>query len=273
MMKLKQMSETINCFNYDFLCHPSWGHVHDKPTPRANCWYDPLAITTHDNGMVDLNILHHLAVFDYNQKNVSDEWIVDGKFKEGADKLLCAEYGVGMLWSVQPFSFGTYILKAKLPKGNYLWPAFWLFTATPNRPEEIDILEGYSEETGYKVMKGLCRKVFDGWNLRNCIHTGDNSLPKYPAIYPTLSQFNVNPSEEYVEYKLVWEHTAMLFYVNNVLVRAIFDKAVLDNFIKYPYMHVVINTHIDGRFYKKFNIENVTPLRILSFEYYAGNNR
>ena len=266
------MSEIVNCFGYDFWCHPTWGHIHDKPTPRADCWYDRDAITIHDNGAVDLNILHHLAVFDSNQKDVTSLWVEDGKFKKGIDKvvppLMYAEYGVGMLWSVGTFSFGEYVLTAKLPKGNYLWPAFWLYTDTANRPEEIDIFEGYSEETNYKVMRGFCGKVFDGWNIRSCIHTGDNSLPKYDAIYPALEDFNINPSEEYVKYSFVWMKDVIAFYINDICVRMILDKDVLYNFIKYPLMHVIINTHIDGRYYKKFKLDNVTPLRILNFEYH-----
>lgn len=265
------MNEIIRCFNYDFWCHPTWGHIHDKPTPRANCWYDPSAIVKNDNGRVDLKIHRNPAVFDYNQKCVTDQWVENGNFKEGIDKaipsLLYAEYGVGMLWSVLPFSFGIYSLTAKLPKCNYLWPAFWLFTHTPHRPEEIDIAECYSEETNYMVMRGMCKKVFSGWNVTSCIHVGDDSLTKYGMKRPDVEDFNINPSSNIVKYSFEWTKTGMFFYCNDACVRAILDRDLLYHFTQYPEMHVIINNHIDGRFYKKFSANNTTDFELYNFEY------
>ena len=221
--------------------------MHDKPTPRANCWYDESAVQVNIRIPLRLNI--HL-----NPKTINE---------------LHADYGVGMLWSVNPFSFGRYRLIAKMPKGNFLWLAFWLYSFTPHRPEEIDIIEVYSEDTTYKVMGGMCKKDFRGWNIRSCLHTGtsDVKLKSIPAIYPVLEDFNSDPSSEYVTYEFVWTKTYMSFIINGVVVRMILDRDILDHFAKHNQMYLVINTHIDGRFYKQFSLNGVTPFDILDLNY------
>lgn len=245
----------ITVFGHEFECNPPWGIVHDKEAPRANCWYDKSAVSINGES-VKLHI-------HFNPK----DFILDQG--DNAPLVIHADYGVGMLWSVNSFSFGKYTLIAKLPKGNYLWPAFWLYTATPHRPEEIDIFEAYSKETGYKVMGGICKKSFKGWDIRNCLHTGtsDFKLKKMPAIYPDLNTFNTDPCSDYLKYEFVWYPEIMVFSINNTIIRVIYDTNILNHFSQYNQMNVVINNHIDGRYYKQFSLNGITPFEIVNFFY------
>jgi beta-glucanase (GH16 family) len=249
------MTETINCFNREWLTRMRWGSIHDKPGPRANCWYDPTAITVYETGRVDLNIHHNPKTF-----------IID---QEGQAPLnLHADYGVGLLCSVENFLYGTFILEAKLPKGNYLWPAFWLYTATEHRAEEIDIMEGYSRDTGYRAMGGMCGKTFRGWNIQSCMHVNYDAKSKgLPAKYPDCEDFDTDPASEYVRYGLLWKPDEIAFFINEDCIRLVLDKKLLQYF-QSPMM-VIINNHIDGRYYKQFSLNGVTPFEIRKFEYVA----
>ena len=53
------------------------------------------------------------------------------------------EYFSGVLTSVQNFTYGYYEVRAKLPEGKGLWPAFWLLNSFEGNPpvREIDIME------------------------------------------------------------------------------------------------------------------------------------
>jgi beta-glucanase (GH16 family) len=243
--------EIITCLDHDWWTRHRWGSVHPKPGPRANCWYDPSAISVNAGGAITLNVHRNPRAFN-----------IDGA-------TIHADYGAGLLCSVSDFSFGRYTLVAKLPAGNYLWPAFWLYCATPGRPEEIDIFEAYSRNTGYRVMGGWWGRKFRGWDIRSCLHTGTSEAKLRPqqARYPGADLFDLDPTHNFVKYEFIWTRSMMAFLLNGVVVRNITDAAMLAHFARYPEAMVIINNHIDGRYYRNFNPAGSTPFVIAKFEY------
>ncbi|MBK6775507.1 MAG: glycoside hydrolase family 16 protein [Flavobacteriales bacterium] len=64
---------------------------------------------------------------------------------DGGPNLRTWKYTSGMLVSREPYQFGLFEARIRLPKGQGAWPSFWLFGGQPN--EEFDILEAKGEKT------------------------------------------------------------------------------------------------------------------------------
>lgn len=67
---------------------------------------------------------------------------------DGSDALYGYRYTSGMISSQFSFSqrYGVFEIRAKLPKGKGLWPAFWLLPADKSWPPEIDVMEMLGQE-------------------------------------------------------------------------------------------------------------------------------
>jgi beta-glucanase (GH16 family) len=95
----------------------------------------------------------------FHSNNEQQYYAPDGYEVKGGLLLLRAEtrhlpegrdrpYTSGMIAS-QPFftqKFGWWEIRAKLPKGRGLWPAFWLLPADKTWPPEIDVMEFLGHE-------------------------------------------------------------------------------------------------------------------------------
>ena len=59
------------------------------------------------------------------------------------------QYTSGMITTQPSFTqlYGVFEMRAKLPKGRGLWPAFWMLPADTSWPPEIDIMEWLGHET------------------------------------------------------------------------------------------------------------------------------
>lgn len=273
------MEETVFCFGKEWLVHHRWGWMHDKPGPRANCWYDPTAIIINEN-YVDLIIHRNPGVIDKNQRLVTDKWVKDGQFipemylqmQAEPGSLFAAEYGTGFLCCKENTGFGTYTLTAKLPNESYVWPAFWLFQ-DQGSSAEIDIFEAYSKDTMYKKYKKCLffKKRFIGWYIESCLHS-DIKLKGTGVRIPDFEDFDLDPSSHVIEYKFTWTPTYMAFYLNGICYRMIMDKDVLDYFAQYNgKMYPIINNHIaGGKETKLFNgTENgsIPTMQVFKYEY------
>lgn len=255
-------TEIIQLFGIDWWARQRWGSVHTEPTPRANCWYDPSAIELIPDGSVKLKI-------QWNPK----DFIIDQG--DGQPPLtIHADWGVGLISSFLNYGFGRYTWKILLPLGSYLWPALWLHTDKEGCNEEIDVAECYSETTQYQLYKKqlFCKPKFKGWNIQSCLHAGVKLMDIGVKI-PDADIFKTSPVYTETTYELNWTPSVMSFTINGVIYRYILDRKTLDHFAQFAgSMYVIINTHIDGRYYQQYTGNDyVQDMIIRAFKFTPAN--
>lgn len=244
--------ETITWSGYEWLTRERWGSIH--PGKSWN-WYDPTAVEVNESGQLLLKI----------HRNPRD-FVIDGK-------TVHSEYGTGLICCEREFGFGKYEIEAKLPSGNCLWPAWWMYPPVA-WPPEIDIFEAYSKLTGYRKYSWLHKyfpRWFDdvrSWNVQSCIHTRqDEKIDQVPARNPDIDDFNCDPTQYFIKYGMRWLSSEISFYIDDVCVRKVFDRKVLDHLADYGPMMVILNNHIDGFDRDKFDVDNTTPFVVNYFRY------
>lgn len=208
-----------------------------------NEYYDDTAVRKDGNDIV-------LIVKD-NPAEVS-HW--NGKTYE-------SRFGRGMIYSVDTFSYGTYILKCKFPKGKYVEPAFWLSSAD-SWPPEIDIFEGYAGCLGgynqipKRRIESNCHfHVFDD-NMEEVIKNHEDCGGKGCSWGAVKDPFAVN------EYKLVWTPDRIDIYYNDKRVRSFTEWEWPDLFHdleEHPEMHVIINAGLRRQYINNYKVFDNNP--------------
>ena len=163
--------------------NPVWHHGHwwtregDRSTTTTNEQeaYTPANITV-KNGM--LNITAKKQTVAVNGKTYD---YTSGLVETGGD-----QYGYSHKFA---FQYGYMEVRIKVPAGQGLWPAFWLWPANYQDPPEIDIMEilgSEPQETNMTVHYpgGNAGYVFDGVNLSRNFHIyGCEWTPDYIAWF------------------------------------------------------------------------------------------
>ncbi len=107
---------------------------------------------------------------------------------------MAVTYGSGAL-SSYPFGqiYGYFEMTARLPRGQGLWPAFWLLPVDDTWPPEIDVVEtlGQAPATAY-----------------TSLHTGDPALPRDLTVANAVA----DTSEGFHRYGVDWGPEAITFY-------------------------------------------------------------
>ena len=87
------------------------------------------------------------------------------------------EYTSGMLTTFQTFAFqyGYAEIRAKIPKGQGLWPAFWMLPTDRTWPPEIDVLEALGHETSQYYATLHSRQFGSKSKIMNAFPTPDLS--------------------------------------------------------------------------------------------------
>lgn len=214
----------IDWSGYKWLTRERWGIIHPE---KSYNWYDPSCVKVFD-GTLNLDI-------KYNPKS----FVID-------NKQIHSLYGTGLVCCQTDFGLGTFEIRAKLPQGRGLWPAFWLYPVD-SWPPEIDVFEGYSGKRNYKT--GCFLKPY---NVESCTHSKIGAWqPARKAWFWQLP----NPCENFNTYTLNWYADELTFLINGRTVRRVTNKETLKELADYK-MRVVINNHIDGRFVDNFYIKS-----------------
>ena len=207
----------INWKGHQWLQKERWGSVHPE---KPHWWYDPSAsyIDAEDN----LNLL--------TQRNP--------KYFAEIDKI--STIGVGLFSCQSRFGWGEFEIEAKLPYGDHLWPAFWMWS-WDSWPPEIDILEAYSDNNpNYFKLRLL--KPLGFWNVQTNVHYIDKNLNKMSGGKTHFLGFK-DPTKNWIKYSVKWLPNKLEFYYNGRLVRKITDTKILEQ-LNLKKMNVIINNGV-----------------------------
>ncbi len=158
--------------------------------------------------------------------------LVDGKLEIVAEPLKedlrqfawGRSYTSGLLTTKASFSqtYGLFEIRAKMPKGKGLWPAFWLLPVNRAWPPEIDVLEVLGDNT---------KKLYVAWHS----NVGDKHTSEAkPIDVPDMSA-------EFHTYSVVWEKDTLLWFFDDVQVAS---KSTPEDF--HQPMFMLINLAVGG---------------------------
>ena len=235
------MNDVIEWSGYRWLTQERWGRVHkDKPY----CWYDPSAVQVNPKNYLTLKT--HYNPKDFPELNIRPK------------------VGVGLVSCATEFGPGTFEIKAKLPYGKHLWPAFWMWS-WDSWPPEIDIFEGYSNSSPnyyrFNWNKPWCFRHIDTNVHYKEPGTGKNIMKGPKSHYMGFK----DPTRHFIKYKLEWTKKSLKFYYDNRLVRIINDNSIMEQ-LEHTKMNVVINNHVTKDLpYSKVPFSNFT-IKYFSYE-------
>ncbi len=116
-------------------------------------------------------------------------------------------------------AYGYFEIRAQLPKGQGLWPAFWLYDASSETLEEIDVMENLGKDTT---------------TYYSTVH--DNAGHEFGHSY-----HGVDLAQGYHRYAVKWTPEAVIFYLDDVPV-----YKVTGNAVSRP-MALFVNLAVGGR--------------------------
>jgi len=139
------------------------------------------------------------------------------------------EYTSGILTSQGKFSqkHGYFELRAKIPVGTGVWPAFWLLADDGGWPPEIDAVEGRGQRPGDLVMTTHWR-IPSTQRIESCGF--DFTLPDAAA--------------EFHDYGVLWEPDRIIYYIDR---KPVSDIAVPIGFDDPMYM--IVNLAMGSKFF------------------------
>lgn len=194
---------------------PDGGAFHpDNP----HMWYDDNCVHVMTNGILSLDARYNPRTF-----------LVDGKTYN-------PEIGVGLVCTKQTFSYGKFEACIRLPRGGWLWPAFWI-TGAKTWPPEVDIFEGYSNGSGsyrhFMWTKPCCKFAVktNAWK---------NVYPKQKQFGQTQHKAFKDP-DKYHYFTLEWKPNKIEILFDSHKVRTFDDKKMLNQMAEQG-MKVLINT-------------------------------
>lgn len=213
------------CMENDRPLHPS--------DPRYYINKDNVIDNEKDN-TVELSIQHDPAIVNW----YNSEWTAKINYYP--------KYSCGLIKSVETVPVNSIIeAKIKFPKGNNLWPSFWL-TACDDWPPEIDIVEAYSNKKGdYRDSIGLhCTWpfIYREYRLETNVHYKTYSGQHLQSGAATLHKkyLNLPLEDNWNHFKCEWTENHIKFYVNDNLIRTISDPFILKK-MKTDGMWVIFN--------------------------------
>ena len=203
-------------------------------------WYDKSCVKIGINGELKLST-------KFNPKTINLS-------VNGGSKVIHPKTGIGIVTCNYPFHFGDYEIIAKLPKGDYLWPAIWLYDLNV-WPPEIDIIEAYSnKKCSYWKWK------WPFYRIESNFHYKENNVKKSAGNISMYSGL-CNPTNRFIKFEMKWREDYISILVNGKERRKITGEIM--KFYQNP-MKFILNSGIQ----KNHNpTSNVSDFIIKSFKY------
>ncbi len=123
------------------------------------------------------------------------------------------------------FRYGYAEIRAKVPAGKALWPAFWMLPVDRSWPPEIDVMEFWGERPNWMSM-AVAWKNLDGTYAQSW---SDYSGPDFTAGWHTFA--------------VDWQPSGITWYVDGVPRKVFTDTSKIPN----KAMYLLLNLAIDGR--------------------------
>jgi len=156
------------------------------------------------------------------------------------------EYVSGILTTQSSFSqkYGYFEIRAKIPIGTGVWPAFWLLADGGGWPPELDVMEGRGQEVGDMVMT-------THWRIRPA---GSVQSCGFDFLVP-------DASSDFHDYGVLWAPGRIVYFIDR--------KAVSD--IKVPIgfddpMYMIVNLAMGAKYFKGVGSVDAQSPETVEFE-------
>jgi beta-glucanase (GH16 family) len=196
-----------------------------------------------------------------------------------------SNYAVGGICSCDAYSYGTFSIKCKLPKGSGQHAAFWL-SGDKTWPPEIDCFETCNTlkaktmawphifqifKNGYATELLKWTSIMPARRIQPNIHWDTDKNDKCTSAFNTPFNFFNNPYDEFNEYRILWMPDLIKIIYNGNPVMECRDESILEWFNKSPLMHVILdNNYIQSVEDCKKDVKTgytKTPFVVYGFEY------
>jgi beta-glucanase (GH16 family) len=156
------------------------------------------------------------------------------------------EYTSGILTTQGRFSqkYGYFEIRAKIPIGTGVWPAFWLLADDGGWPPELDVMEGRGQEVGDMVMTTHWRTPATGL-VQSC---------GFDFLVPEASS-------DFHDYGVLWAPDRIVYFIDR--------KPVSD--IKVPIgfddpMYMIVNLAMGAKYFKGVGSVDAQSPETVEFE-------
>lgn len=180
----------------------------------------------------------------------------DGKLEIIADRtpahLRSALYGYeftsGLLTSRASLvqKYGFFEMRAKMPRGKALWPAFWLLSEDKSWPPEIDVFEVVGQKPEVIASAIHWKNSFGAHKSSGCRTTVATA------------------ATEYHQYGVLWDEQRVVYYIDRVPVAQIATPPGLTQ-----RMYMLMNLAVGGNFVGVADEETPTP-SVFSIDWVAA---
>jgi beta-glucanase (GH16 family) len=153
------------------------------------------------------------------------------------------EYTSGILTTQGWFSqkFGYFEIRAKIPVGRGVWPAFWLLADDGGWPPELDVMEGRGQEIGDMVMTTHWR------------------IPSTQIVQHCGFDFLVpDASRDFHNYGVLWVPDRIVYFIDR---KPVSDMKVPTGFNDPMYM--IVNLAMGAKYFKGVgSVDALSPAKV-----------